>query len=109
MLASGEIPDYTDVPNFARGFIGQGICYPSVIDPVLSHIGAMSLVEISELETSIAKNFGKDFPSRVLTPGKVFETTDKGIKPIKLESFIGAIISENISSVPTNNGRVYAG
>lgn len=108
MLASGEVPDYTDVPNFSRGFIGQGICYPSIIDPALSHIGAMSLVDISELETSIAKNYGKDFPSRVLTPGKVFETTDKGMKPIQLESFIGQIIAENLSSNPTGNGRIYA-
>lgn len=77
MLVSGELPDFTEVPNFARGFIGQGICYPSILDPDLSHTSAMSLIDISEFENSIARNVGKDFPSRVLTPGKVFETTDK--------------------------------
>jgi len=108
MLTSGELPDFTEVPNFARGFIGQGICYPSILDPTLSHIAAMSLIDISELENSIAKNYGKVFPSRVLTPGKVFETTDGGLKPIQTESFIGKILSENISSVSVHNGRVYA-
>jgi len=108
MIVSGELSDFTEVPNFARGFIGQGICYPSVLDPVSSHIGAMSLIDISELETSIARNYGKDFPSRVLTPGKVFETTDGGLKPIQTESFIGKIITENISDKPTGRGRIYA-
>lgn len=108
MLASGELPDFTEVSNFARGFIGQGICYPSVLDPILSRVGAMSLIDISELETSIARNYGKDFPSRVLTPGKVFETTDGGLKPIQTESFIGKIIAENISAQPTRCGRIYS-
>lgn len=108
MLTSGELPDFTEVPNFARGFIGQGICYPSILDPELSHIGAMSLIEISELETSVARNYGKDFPSRVLTPGKVFETTDGGLKPIQREVFIGKIITENIFNKPTGRGRIYS-
>lgn len=108
MLASGEVPDFTEVPNFARGFIGQGICYPSILDLTLSRIGAMSLIDISELETSIARNYGKDFPSRVLSPGKVFETTGGGLKPIQTESFIGKIITENISNAPTSKGRIYA-
>ncbi len=77
MLAQEELPDFMNVPNFSRGFIGQGICYPSILDGELSHIAAMSLIDISELENSIAKNYGKDFPSRVLTAGKVFETSDK--------------------------------
>lgn len=77
MLAQEELPDFTNVPNFSRGFIGQGICYPSVLDGELSHISAMSLIDISELENSVARNYGKDFPSRVLTAGKVFETSDK--------------------------------
>lgn len=108
LLASGEVPDFTEVPNFSRGFIGQGICHPSIIDPTLSGIGAMSLTDIAELETSIAKNYGKDFPSRVLTPGKIFETTDKGLKPIQSEAFIGEIVSGLISNTPTNRGRIYA-
>lgn len=108
LLVSGEYADFTEVPNFSRGFIGQGICYPSMLDPEISHIGAMSLIDISELETSIAKKCGKDFPSRVLTPGKVFETTDKGLKPIQAESFIGKIITENISTKPTGRGRIYS-
>lgn len=107
MLTSGELPDFTEVANFSRGFIGQGICYPSVIDPVLSRTAAMSLADISELENSIARNYGKDFPSRVLTPGKVFETTDKGIKPIQSAPFLGTIIAETISSTPTDRGRMY--
>jgi hypothetical protein len=108
MLVSDELPDFTNVPNFARGFIGQGICYPSVIDPALSIVAAMSLANISELETSIAKNYGKDFPSRVLTPGKIFETTNAGLKPIQSESLLGTMIYENISNFPTNKGRIYA-
>lgn len=108
MLAQEELPDFTDVPNFSRGFIGQGICYPSILDEELSHIVAMSLIDISELENAIARNYGKDFPSRVLTAGKVFETTDKGLKPIQSESFIGKIISKYISTTSANNGRIYA-
>lgn len=108
LLVSGEYADFTEVPNFARGFIGQGICYPSVLDPALSKIGAMSLMDIAELETSIARKYGKDFPSRVLTSGKIFETTDGGLKPIQTESFIGKMIPENISSISTHSGRIYA-
>ncbi|MDD2917162.1 MAG: MBL fold metallo-hydrolase [Candidatus Gracilibacteria bacterium] len=108
MLISGELSDFTEVPNFARGFIGQGICYPSLMDPLYSKIGAMSLIDISELETSIAKKYGKDFPSRVLTPGKVFKTTASGLKPIQMDSFIGTIMTEHISESPTDLGRIYA-
>lgn len=107
-LASGEYKDFTEVPNFARGFIGQGICYPSLLDSTLARTTAMSLIDISELETSIARKYGKDFPSRVLTPGKVFETTDGGLKPIQSDLFIGSINAENIASQPTHRGRVYS-
>lgn len=96
------------MPNFARGFIGQGICYPSLLDANLSSVTALSLIDISELETSVARKYGKSFPSRVLTPGKVFETTDGGLKPIQTELFIGKIITENISTNPTQRGRVYS-
>lgn len=78
------------------------------MDPLYSKIGAMSLIDISELETSIAKKYGKDFPSRVLTPGKVFKTTASGLKPIQMDSFIGTIMTEHISESPTDLGRIYA-
>ncbi len=107
-LVSGEYRDFTEVVNFARGFIGQGICYPSVLDSTLAQTTAMSLIDISELETSIARKYGKDFPSRVLTPGKVFETTDSGLKPIQSELFLGSITTETISNREMHRGRIYA-
>jgi len=87
-LVSGEYTDFTQVPNFARGYIGQGMCYPSRLDPVLSQTTAMNLSEIAELENSIAQKYGKDFPSSILTAGSVFETTNIGLKPTQAPTFL---------------------
>lgn len=67
-----DFPNIFRIPGFCRGFIGQGITYPALIDPILGLANIFSLDEIASLESDFAKKFQYNFSQKALNPGRQY-------------------------------------
>jgi hypothetical protein len=61
-------PNLFALPGFVRGFIGQGIAYPSMISEELYNLALFPLDELVSIESDYAKNAGYSFPQKALLP-----------------------------------------
>lgn len=50
-----SFPNLFEIPGFVRGYIGQGMCYPTELSSSLSRFHIFPLDEIASMETDIAR------------------------------------------------------
>lgn len=72
-------PDVTGVTGFVRLFVGQGMAYPSKVDPLLAKIQPLPLTDVAEMERAAAQKTDRNFPQHALTAGKTYELAKGGI------------------------------
>ncbi|MDD5213580.1 MAG: MBL fold metallo-hydrolase [Candidatus Gracilibacteria bacterium] len=77
-----ECSNIKDLPYYMQSFIGQGIIYPTVINPEFQKISILGLDEETDIERGIAKKFKKNFPLTYFVPGKRYEILPKSMKEI---------------------------
>ncbi len=77
-----ECSNIKDLPYYMQSFIGQGIIYPTVINPEFQKISILGLDEETDIERWIAKKFKKNFPLTYFVPGKRYEILPKSMKEI---------------------------
>lgn len=85
-------PNLFGVPGFVRGFIGQGIAYPSVMSDELYALSLFPLDELVSIESDFAKNAGYTFPQKALTPGRQYRVENGGIEAGRKECSIGELV-----------------
>ena len=64
-----DLEDFTKIRNFCRVFTGQGLRYPSGIDPMLAAVNLLPLPKILEIERELAKKYGRNIPQDFLEAG----------------------------------------
>jgi hypothetical protein len=79
------------IPNLVRGFIGQGIGYPSDLSGDFGRIQIFPLDEIVSMESDIARECGYEFPQRALLPGRQYRAEFGTIEPGRKECPIGTL------------------
>lgn len=85
-----------EIPNFVRGYIGQGIQYPSILSSELAELQIFPLNEIASMESDIARECGYEFPQKALLPGRQYRVENGNIEAGRKECQIG-IIKRNAS------------
>ncbi len=94
-------PNFFAVPGFVRGFIGQGIAYPSAMSDELYSLALFPLDELVSIESDFAKNAGYTFPQKALTPGRQYRVENGGIEAGRKECSIAELLKEPISVIST--------
>ena len=85
-------PNLFALPGFVRGFIGQGIAYPSKVNEELYNLALFPLDELVSLENDYAKNAGYTFPQKPLIPGRQYKVENGGIEAGRKECSIGELV-----------------
>jgi hypothetical protein len=85
-------PNLFAAPGFVRGFIGQGIAYPSAMSDELYSLALFPLDELVSIESDYAKNAGYTFPQKALTPGRQYRVENGGIEAGRKECSIGELV-----------------
>ena len=79
------------IPNLVRGFIGQGICYPSELSEDFARVQIFPLEEIASMESDVARECGYEFPQRALLPGRQYKAEFGALEPGRKECPIGTL------------------
>lgn len=79
------------IPNLLRGFIGQGIGYPSALSEDLARTQIFPLEEIASMESDIARECGYEFPQRALLSGRQYKAEFGTLEPGRKECPIGTL------------------
>jgi hypothetical protein len=85
-------PNLFALPGFVRGFIGQGIAYPSKMSDELYGLALFPLDELVSIESDYAKNAGYTFPQKALTPGRQYRVENGGFEAGRKECGIGELL-----------------
>lgn len=85
------MPNIMTIPGFVRGFIGQGICYPTTFSTALAGLACFTLDEVVDKELNLGKAYGFDFPQKVLTPGRQYRLENGTIETGRKECPIGKL------------------
>ncbi len=67
-----HFPNLYTLPGFVRGYIGQGLQYPSALSASLSKLVLFPLEEVASLESDLARNHGYEFSQKALLPGRQY-------------------------------------
>ncbi|MBC7498405.1 MBL fold metallo-hydrolase [Candidatus Gracilibacteria bacterium] len=109
-----EYEEYSDMdnimtlPGFVRGYIGQGLQYPTLLSASLSELSMFPLDEIASMESDIARGFGYDFTQRALTAGRQYKIENGTIEQGRKECPIGEIQKSESKSQTEGEKRAYA-
>lgn len=95
-----NFPNIYEIPNFVRGYIGQGIRYPSVLSSELAELQIFPLNEIASMESDIAHECGYEFPQKAILPGRQYRVENGNIEAGRKECPIGELVKYDISVVP---------
>ena len=79
------------IPGFCRGFIGQGISYPSSISQSLASVSIFPLDEIASFESDIARKHGYECSQKALLPGRQYRVENGQIETGRKECPIGTL------------------
>lgn len=97
------------IPNLLRGFIGQGIGYPSALSEDLARTQIFPLEEITSMESDIARECGYEFPQRALLSGRQYKAEFGTLEPGRKECPIGTLeLSHEKWDIETTDVRLYA-
>ncbi len=94
-------PNLFSLPGFVRGFIGQGIAYPSSMSEELYNLALFPLDEIVSIEGDYANNAGYSFPQKALIPGRQYKVENGNIEAGRKECPIGELVKTPISVIST--------
>lgn len=86
-----EFENFFELDGFVRGFIGQGLIYPTALSTELSGINIFPLAEVADREVQIAANFGYHFPQKALLPGRQYRLTGGDIETGRKECPIATL------------------
>lgn len=105
-----HFPNLFLVPGFVRGFIGQGIRYPSVLSAELADMQIWPLDEIVSTEQDYAKNASYEFSQRALLAGRQYILQSGTIETGRKDCPLGVLekpelIQRDFLSIPA---RLYA-
>lgn len=87
-----NFPNMYEIPNFVRGYIGQGIRYPSVLSSELAELQIFPLSELASMEYDIARECGYQFPQKALLPGRQYRVESGSIETGRKDCPIGEFI-----------------
>lgn len=104
-----DIENIYTIPGFVRGFIGQGIAYPSELSHDLFSLQVFPLDEIASLHADIARTSGYDFSEKALLPGRQYKIENWAIETGRKECPIAKLTVNNENSrKETGDIRIYA-
>ncbi len=87
-----DFPNIFTIPNFCRGFIGQGITYPSLVDEKLGLASIFPLDEIASIESDYAAQYDYNFPQKALNPGRQYRIENGNIETGRKDCPIGKLV-----------------
>ena len=86
-----HFPNLFTLPGFVRGFVGQGIRYPSILSESTADLTIFPLDEIASVESDFASNASYEFSQKALLPGRQYKFEDGNIEQGRKECPIGSI------------------
>ena len=104
-----DLANIATLPGFVRGYIGQGLRYPTLFGSPLSGLVIFPLDEMASMEADIARSFGYDFAQKPLLAGRQYRIESGTIEPGRKECPIGTIVKNEIRDIPpATTDRIYA-
>lgn len=104
-----DFQNYMSIPRFVRGFIWQWVCYPRVMNEELSWLACLTLDEVVDREQNLAREYGYEFPQKVLHPGRQYKIEQGTIETGRKECSIGMLETNPIKTpLSTPETRKYS-